>query len=167
MEEEYVEQGIEDVQALSSDSLPYEEVTEDVTIEEDSAPEDFSAAESEEGDLEEGIEVPDEEITEPQLVENAEEGQEIISDQERAEGTSQDYSVQLEQIINDLESLQGDVTLDDINENLISIDANLDSLNRNVVALDRNIKFHSRLEVGLLVAIWGSLLIYIAFSKLL
>ena len=165
MEEEYVEQGIENDEALSSDSLSYEEASEDVI--EDSAPEELTAAESDEGEVEEGIEVPDEEVIEPEFLENAQEEvvQESRSDTEQVQ--EYDYSQQLEQILDSLNSMQGDLSLSDINENLINIDANVDALNRNIIAMDRNIKFHSRLEVGLLVAIWGSLLMYIAFSKLL
>lgn len=165
MEEEYVEQGIEDDEALSGDSLSYEEASEDVI--EDSAPEELTAAESGEGEIEEGIEVPDEELTESDFVENAQEEvmQDSRSETEKTEET--DYSEQFAQILESLNSLQGDVSLDDVNENLISIDANMEQLHKDMVAYDRNFKFHSRLEIGLLVAIWGSLIIYFAFSKLL
>lgn len=165
MEQEYVEQGVEDIETFSNDSLSSSETSEDVI--EESAPEEFSAVDSGEGEVEEGIEVPDEEVIEPEFVENAQEEipQETGSETEQAE--ENDYSQQLAQILESLDSLQGDVSLNDLNENLISIDSNVDALNRNLIAMDRNIKFHSRLEVGLLVAIWGSLLMYIAFSKLL
>ena len=165
MEEEYVEQGIEDVEALSGDSLSYEEASEDVI--EESAPEDFTAADSGEGEVEEGIEVPDEEVIEPEFVENAQEEVPQVTGSETEQVEEKDYDEQFAQIIDSLNSLQGDVSLDDVNENLISIDANLEQLHKDMVALDRNFKFHSRLEVGLLVAIWGSLIIYFAFSKLL
>ena len=165
MEDEYIEQGIEDNEALSSDSLSYEEASEDVV--EESAPEDLTAADSGEGEVEEGIEVPDENITEPEFVENAQE--EVMQDSrsETEQTAETDYSEQFAQILESLNSLQGDVSLDDVNENLISIDANMEQLHKDMVAYDRNFKFHSRLEIGLLVAVWGSLIIYFAFSKLL
>lgn len=165
MEEEYVEQGIEDNEEFSSGSLSYEETSEDVI--EDSAPEELAAAESGEGEIEEGVEVPDEELIEPVFVEDAQE--EVV--QETGSETDQvvenDYNEQFAQIIESLNSLQGDVSLNDVNDNLISIDSNIDQLHKDMLALDRNFKFHSRLEIGLLVAIWGSLIIYFAFSKLL
>ena len=165
MEDEYIEQGIEDNEALSSDSLSYEEASEDVI--EESAPEDLTAADTGEGEVEEGIEVPDENITEPEFVENAQE--EVMQDSrsETEQTAETDYSEQFAQILESLNSLQGDVSLDDVNENLISIDANMEQLHKDMVAYDRNFKFHSRLEIGLLVAVWGSLIIYFAFSKLL
>lgn len=165
MEEEYVEQGIEDDEALSGDSLSYEEASEDVI--EESASEDLTAEDSVEGEVEEGIEVPDEEVIEPEFVENAQE--EVMQDSrsETEQTAETDYSEQFAQILERLNSLQGDVSLDDVNENLISIDANMEQLHKDMVAYDRNFKFHSRLEIGLLVAVWGSLIIYFAFSKLL
>lgn len=170
---EYVEQGIEDDEALSSDSLSYEEDVENVVSEEESvpeeesAPEELTAIDSEEGEIEEGIEVPDEEVIEPEFVQNAQE--EVIQDSgsELSQTSENDYNEQFAQILESLNSLQGDVSLDDVNENLISIDANMEQLHKDMVAYDRNFKFHSRLEIGLLVAVWGSLIIYFAFSKLL
>ena len=100
-------------------------------------------------------------------MENAQE--EVMQDSrsETEQTAETDYSEQFAQIFESLNSLQGDVSLDDVNENLISIDANMEQLHKDMVAYDRNFKFHSRLEIGLLVAIWGSLIIYFAFSKLL
>ena len=122
---------------------------------------DGEDSEIEEG-IEEGEEVPDE--YEPsEIVQNDEVSG---TEQVRSETTTIDYSLQLAQIYEELQTIEGNIDYEDINENLISIDSNIEILHKDLIAMDRNNKFHSRLEIGLLVAIWGSLIIYIAFSKI-
>ena len=179
MDDSYIEEGLEGSSEYFESGMESEETIENIEndpIQEDSAVpgesiDSPSASESEEvieenGDIEEGIEegeeVPDE--VEPiEIVQNEE-----VSDvgQVRSETPTVDYSVQLAQIYEELQTIEGNINFDDINENLISIDSNMELVHRDLVAIDRNNKFHSRLEIGLLVAIWGSLIIYIAFSKI-
>lgn len=179
MDDTYIEEGIESASESFESDLEPETLSEDIeneSVEEESAAlgesiDSPSAYDSEEiidenGDIEEGIEegeeVPDE-IEPSEIVQNDEVSG---SGQVRSETPNIDYSVQLAQIYDELQTIEGTINYDDINENLISIDSNMELVHRDMVAMDRNNKFHSRLEIGLLVAIWGSLIIYIAFSKI-
>lgn len=179
LDDTYIEEGIESGTESFEFDLEFEETSENIEndpIQEDSVAsgesiDSPSASESEEvieenEDIEEGIEegeeVPDED--EPlEIVQNDElSGEEQV----RSETPTIDYSLQLAQIYEELQTIEENINFDDINENLISIDSNMELVHRDLVAMDRNNKFHSRLEIGLLVAIWGSLIIYIAFSKI-
>lgn len=186
--EDYIEEGFEyessdivsPTPTPTPDILQSEENLDDSEIiEEDSFsyPSDVSGELSESGDIEEGIEVGEEELAEepaetpdeiePQeFVQNDENVGSIRSGSEPASSQNPDYSQQFAQIIADLEDLQGDTNLEYINENITAINDNLETLNSNLVNLSNNQNFQSRIEVGLLVAIWASLIIYIAFSKI-
>lgn len=179
MDDTYIEEGIESASESFESDLESETLSEDIeneSVEEDSAADGESidspsASESEEvieenGDIEEGIEEGEEVPDESEPLENVQNDGISGVEQLRSETPTIDYSVQLAQIYEELQTIEGNINFDDINENLISIDSNMELVHRDLVAMDRNNKFHSRLEIGLLVAIWGSLIIYIAFSKI-
>lgn len=190
--EDYIEEGFEyessDIVSPTPTPEPdilqsEENIDDSEIIEEDSFsyPSDVSGELSQSGDIEEGIEAGEEDPVEEPVEEPAEtpdeiEPQEIVqndenvdslrSGSETAASQNPDYSQQFAQIIADLEDLQGDTNLEYINENITAINDNLETLNSNLVNLSNNQNFQSRIEVGLLVAIWASLIIYIAFSKI-
>lgn len=179
MDDPYIEEGIESNSESFESDLESETISEDIeneSVEEESAApgesiDSPSASDSEEildenGDIEEGIEEGEEIPDEVEPLEIVQNDEVSGAEQVRSETPAIDYSVQLAQIYEELQTIEGNINFDDINENLISIDSNMELVHRDLVALDRNNKFHSRLEIGLLVAIWGSLIIYIAFSKI-
>ena len=120
----------------------------------------------EEGEESEELEIPDNEVLNDEIV------QDLQNDNSNASGSSFDqsaiidYSVQLAQINEYLEDLQTDKTLNDIYNQLEDIETLIEVQNDNIVKLSNNISFAFRLETGVLVAVWASIIAYIAFSKI-
>lgn len=179
MDDSYIEEGIESATESFESDMDNQTLSEDIeneSVEEESVESDESIdspseTESEEvleenGDIEEGIEDGEEVPDEVEPLEVVQNDEVSGAEQDRSETPITDYSMQLAQIYEELQTIEGNIDFDDINENLISIDSNIEILHKDMVAMNRNNMFHSRLEIGLLVAIWGSLIIYIAFSKI-
>ena len=78
-----------------------------------------------------------------------------------------DYSQQLAQIQSDIEDLIDAQDINsDIYDKLSDLNTEVGDLNDNILTLSSNISFAFRLQTGILVALWASLIAYIAFSKI-
>lgn len=175
MEEEYYESGIEEGSEYTGEVtptvLPSETYETPIPEPEELYRSEPEAAIEKFGEVEEGIEQPDDfdsefdfELTE--LVQNAEE---MTAQQSGSDQTEADYSVQLAQIYDKLESLEtisGYYDIDDIYDQMEVMNSTLADINRNIYLSSQNAALSSKLQVGILISLWGSIIAYIAFSKI-
>lgn len=156
------------------DSVSDSEISEEVFNNDEFSNDEYNENYSDEF-IEEGIE-EDQEITDSEIPDNEDLNDEIVqnvqNDNSKESGSSQeetvniDYSVQLAEINENLEDLQTDKTLNDIYDQLEEIQSQIEVQNDSIISLSNNISFAFRLQTGILVAVWASLIIYIAFSKI-
>lgn len=144
MEELIIEEGIEESDLQISD-------------------ESSESGELAENDNSELVEEPDSAYQSSDIVESADN---VDAVETGSEVSSSDYSVQIAQIIDKLTDAYGDTSLEDIRLELVDLNDNQQKMNENLITIGQNAVVIGRVQVGILLSIWASIIIYIAFSKL-
>lgn len=144
MEELIIEEGIEESDLQISD-------------------ESSESGELAENDNSELVEEPDSADQSSDIVESADN---VDAVETGSEASSSDYSVQIAQIIDKLTDAYGDTSLEDIRLELVDLNDNQQKMNENLITIGQNAVVIGRVQVGILLSIWASIIIYIAFSKL-
>lgn len=144
MEELIIEEGIEESDLQISD-------------------ESSESGELAENDNSELVEEPDSAYQSSDIVESADN---VDAVETGSEVSSSDYSVQIAQIIDKLTDTYGDTSLEDIRLELVDLNDNQQKMNENLITIGQNAVVIGRVQVGILLSIWASIIIYIAFSKL-